>query len=194
QPGPPLEHARAPAASPGGAATEELVRDHVRQLRDAGARQKRLGKLLVSAYRALPRDNHLATIPGIGDVTAAVLTAFIRDIDRFATPGKLVAYFGVLPIEASRGVDRDGQPRGPRRHVLSRRGNDLGRRYLWMAALSAVRCNPAVRAVYARVVARHPQRKASAIGHAMRKLLHLAFALWKSGRPFDRDHYPWTVG
>jgi transposase len=188
-----LGHARASVASLAGPAAEELVRDHVRQLRDTGARQKRLEKLLVSAYRALPQDNHLATIPGIGDVTAAVLTAFVRDINRFATPGKLVAYLGVLPIEASSGVDRDGQPRGPRRFVMSRRGNDLVRRYLWMAALSAVRCNPAVRALYARVVAKHPQRKAVAIGHAMRKLLHLAFAIWKSGRPFDPNHYPWPA-
>src|SRR5207244_1996659 len=130
-------------------------------------------------------------IPGIGAVTAAVLTAFILDIDRFATPGKLVAYFGVLPIEVASGVERDGQARGPRRYVLSRRGNDLVRRYLWMAALSAVRCNPAVRALYLRVVAKHPGQRAIAIGHAMRKLLHLVFALWKSGRPFDPNHYPW---
>jgi hypothetical protein len=74
---------------------------------------------------------------------------------------------------------------------MSRRGNDLARRYLWMAALSAVRFNPAVRALYSRVVAKHPQHKAIAIGHAMRKLLHLAFAIWKSGRPFDPQHYPW---
>jgi len=25
----------------------------------------------------------------------------------------------------------------------------------------------------------------------MRKLLHLVFAVWKTGKPFDRDHYPW---
>ena len=188
-----LEHARSSIASLGGVAAEELVRDQVRQLRDASARQKRLEKLLVSAYQAPPATNHLATIPGIGAITAAVLTAFIRDIDRFATPGKLVAYFGVLPIEASSGVDRDGQARGPRRYVMSRRGNDLVRRYLWMAALSAVRFNPAVRAVYARVVAKHPQRKAIAIGHAMRKLLHLVFAIWKSGKPFEAAHYPWSA-
>jgi transposase len=186
-----LEQARCSIASLGGAVAEELVRDHVRQLRDVRARQKRLEKLLVSAYQALPHANHLATIPGIGDVTAAVLTTFILDIDRFATPGKLVAYFGVLPIEAASGVDRAGQPRGPRRYVMSRRGNDLVRRYLWMAALSAVQCNPAVRAVYARVVAKHPQHKAIAIGHGMRKLVHLVFAIWKSGQPFHRNHYPW---
>jgi hypothetical protein len=40
-------------------------------------------------------------------------------------------------------------------------------------------------------VAKHPQHKAIAIGHAMRKLLHLAFAIWKTGRPFDPEHYPW---
>jgi len=185
-----LELARSSVASLGGPTAEELVRDQVRQLRDAGARQQRLEGLLVTAYRALPAANHLDSIPGLGAVTAAVLTAFIGDIERFATPGKLVAYFGVLPIEMSSGVDRDGQPRGPRRFVMSRRGNDLVRRYLWMAALSAVRCNPAVRAV-CRLVAKHPQRKAIAIGHAMRKLLHLAFAIWQTGKPFDPAHHPW---
>ena len=74
---------------------------------------------------------------------------------------------------------------------MSRRGNDLVRRYLWMAALSAIRYNPAVRALYSRLVRKHPQQKALAVGHAMRKLLHLVFAIWKSGRPFDPDHYPW---
>jgi hypothetical protein len=76
---------------------------------------------------------------------------------------------------------------------MSRRGNDLVRHYLWMAALSASRCNPAVQPLYARLVAKHPQQKAIAVGHAMRKLLHLVFAIWKSGRPFDPNHYPWQA-
>jgi transposase len=188
-----LEHARTSIASLADDAVAELAREQVRQLRDTVARQKRLEKLLVSAYQRLPRSNHRDTLPGIGAVTAAVLTAFIGDIDRFDTPGKLVAYFGTLPIEAASGVDRDGQPRGPKRYVRSRRGNDLVRRYLWMAALSAVRCNLAVRALYARVVAKHPDHKAMAIGHAMRKLLHLAFAVSTSDQPFDPEHYPWAT-
>jgi hypothetical protein len=102
-----------------------------------------------------------------------------------------VAYFGVLPIEMSSGIDRAGQPRGSRRYVMSKRGNDLVRRYLWMAARSAVPYNPAVRALYRRVVLKHPQHKAIAIGHAMRKLLHLEFAVWKTDRSFDPGHYPW---
>jgi transposase len=186
-----LAAARDSIGSLDGNLAEELVRDQVRQLRDASARQKRLENLLVSAYRDLPAPNHLGTIKGFGDVTAAILTAFVADIDQVHTPGQLVAYFGVLPIEAQSGVDRDGNPRGPKRYVMSRRGNDLVRRYLWMAALSAAQHNPACRALYARVRAKHPDRPAIAIGHVMRKLLHLAFAIWKTGKPFDPNHYPW---
>jgi transposase len=188
-----LEHARNSIASLEGDTVAELVRDQVRQLRDVSARQKRLENTLQDAYRRLPEPNHLDTIPGFGEVTAAILTAFILDIDRFETPNQLVAYFGAMPIEVGSGVDRDGKARPAKRYVMCRRGNDLVRRYLWMAALSAVRFNPAVRALYARVVAKHPQRKAIAIGHAMRKLLHLAFAIWKSNKPFDKSHYPWDT-
>ncbi len=38
-------------------------------------------------------------------------------------------------------------------------------------------------------MAKHPEHKAIAIGHAMRKLLHLGFALWKSDKPFDPDYH-----
>jgi transposase len=186
-----LADARSSIGSLGGPSAEELVRDQVRQLRDTRARQQRLEKLLVGAYRALPCPNHIDTIGGLGDVTAAVLSAFILDINRFACPNKLVAYFGVKPVEAQSGVDRHGRPRPSRRLMMSRRGNDLVRRYLWMAALAAVRCNPAVRALYRRVVAKHPDHKGIAVGHAMRKLLHLVFAVWTSGKPFDPAHYPW---
>jgi hypothetical protein len=187
-----LEYARSSVASLPGPTSAALVQDQIRQLRDTQARQKRLETLLIESYRGLPRSNHLDTIPGSGAVTAAVLTAFLLDIDRFETPGQLVAYFGVLPIEISSGIDREGQPRGSRRYVMSERGNDLVRRYLWMATMSEVRCNPAVRPLYQRVVAKHPQPKGIALGHAMGKLLHLVFALWKRDQPFAADHYPWA--
>ncbi len=172
-----LEHARNSVASLDDDMNAELVRDQVRQLRDMRARQLRLEKTLVDAYRQLPDPNHLDSIPSIGEITAAILTAFIRDIDRFETPNQLVAYFGAMPIEVSSGVDRDGKPRIAKRYIMSRRGNDLVRRYLWMAALSAVRYNPAVRPLYAqrrrqtprpeshRYRSRHAQAPAPSLRH-----------------------------
>jgi hypothetical protein len=41
------------------------------------------------------------------------------------------------------------------------------------------------------VRAKHSDQPSIAIGHVMRKLLHLTFAIWKTGRPFDPNHYPW---
>jgi transposase len=185
------EYARSSVASLTGPIAEALVRDHVRQVTDAQARQKSLEKLLVDAYQALPFDNHLNSITGIGDVTAAVLTAKIVDIDRFVDDNHLVGYFGTFPVEAASGVDRDGKRRAPRRWVMCPRGSDLVRRYLYMAALSAGQHNPAVKHVYQRVRAKHPDHPGIAVGRAMNKLLRLAFAVWKSGKPFDPEHYPW---
>ena len=73
---------------------------------------------------------------------------------------------------------------------MSRKGNDLVRSYLWNAARSAIRHNPAVRALYRRLRAKG-KRGDVAMGHCMRKLLHLVYAVWKTNRPFDKDHYPW---
>ena len=188
-----LTRARASVASLTDPTLAELVRDQVRQLRDVQARQKRLENTLADCYQRLPVTNHLDTIKGFGTVTAAVLTAVIVDIDRFETPAKLDAYFGVVPIEVGSGAERDGTPRGPRRYAMSRRGNDLVRRYLWTACLSAVQHNPAVRALFARLARRRPDRKAAALGQCMRKLLHLAYAVWKTGQPFDPNYYPWET-
>ncbi len=78
---------------------------------------------------------------------------------------------------------------------MCRRGDDLVRRYLWMAALKRHSLQAsAVRALWARVAAKHPQHKAVAVGHAMRKLLHLVYAIWKSGRPFSSPTgNPWQA-
>jgi hypothetical protein len=186
-----LQQARGSVACLTGPAAEELVRDLVGQVKDARIRHKSLEKLLVQAYRDLPFNNHLDSIKGFGEVTAAILTAKIVDPHRFVEPGKLVGFFGVYPVEASSGIDRDGNPRLPIRMIMSKRGNDLVRRYLWMAALSAAQHNPAVKPLYQRIRAKHPDQPSIAIGHVMRKLLHIALAVWKSDKPFDPEHYPW---
>ena len=84
-----LEQARTSVASLTGPVAEELVRDLAGQLKDAHVRHKALEKLLVSAYRQLPEPNHLDTIIGFGEVTAAILTAKMISHDRFVEPGKL---------------------------------------------------------------------------------------------------------
>jgi hypothetical protein len=92
--------------------------------------------------------------------------------------------------ETSSGVDKHGKPLSPGTLRMSRKGNDLARHYLWNAARSAIRCNPAIRALYRRLKAKGT-RGDVAMGHCMRKLLHLVFAVWKTNRPFNDQHFPW---
>jgi transposase len=174
----------------GGEAAAALVQELVSQLRHSLAAETKLKKLMSTAYAQLPQANHLTTIPGIGIATAAVLTAKMVSSQRFATPGHVVAYFGIFPEEDASGIDKDGHPKPGRHTHMSRRGNDLVRKYLWNAAKAAIRFNPAVRALYRRLRARGT-RGDVALGHCMRKLLHLAFAVWRTGRPFDPEHYSW---
>lgn len=149
-----------------------------------------LKKLMTQIYQGLPNANQLDSIPGIGQATAAVLTAKMVACERFATPSKLVGYFGVFAEEHSSGMDKDGAPKVGRKKCMSRQGNDLVRKYLWNAAKTAIVHNPAIKALYHRLRSRG-MRGDVALGHCMRKLLHLVFAIWNTGRPFDPNHHPW---
>lgn len=176
-----------------GTAAEQLVRQAVDEIKHAEQGQETLEKLLSESFAALPAGGHMQvdTIPGIGDATAAVLVAKIVSIDRFETAENLVGYFGVFPQEFSSGVDRNGIPRRGGK-AMSQKGNDLVRRYLFCAAKSAITHNPAVKALYARLCARGT-RGDVALGHCMRKLLHLVFAVWKKNESFDKHFFKWQT-
>jgi transposase len=181
--------ARQSVASLRGAVAEALVGELVAQVRHCQGAEKAMRKLLTTAFAGLPASPHVqvVTIPGIGKATAAVLVAKIVDIDRFQTPDQVVGYFGAFPEENSSGVDKKGNPLPPGTMHMSFKGNDLVRGYLWNAARTAIRCNPAVGALYRRLRAKG-KRGDVALGHCMRKLLHQVFAVWKTNRPFDEKH------
>jgi len=184
--------AKQSVASLRGETVEQLVRDLVTQVRHCEKAEQHLRQLLAAAFDELPESPHVQvlTIPGIGPATAAALVAKIVDIDRFATPNHLVNYFGVFPEESSSGVDKRGRPLPLGTLIMSPKGNDLVRFYLWNAVRSGIQHNPAIRALYRRLVARG-KRGDVAMGHCMRKLLHLVYAVWKTNRPFDEKHFPW---
>jgi transposase len=186
--------ARHSVASLSGDVAETLVRGLVAEVRQTQHAEEQLRRLLGDAYAAVPPSGHVqvTTIPGIGPATAAVLVAQAIDINRFSTPEKFVGFFGIFPEEDTSGVDKFGNPLPPGTLGMSRKGNDLVRAYLWNAARSAITHNPAVAALYRRLRAKG-KRGDIALGHCMRKLLHLVYAVWKTNRPFDDKHFPWET-
>lgn len=174
-----------------GVLAEKLVEQEVLQVKQCQIAQQELEELLLQAYDALPDSGHiqLESIPGIGKISAAILVSKIISIDRFKTAEKLVGYFGVFPSEKSSGIDKKGNPQ-IRSYHMSPKGNDLVRRYLFCAAKSAITHNKAVRALYSRLRSRGT-RGDVALGHCMRKLLHLVFGVWTSNTPFNENHHSW---
>jgi len=122
----------------------------------------------------------LTSIPGIGDCTAAKLLAEMPGVGNFKSARQLAAYAGLAPSEHTSGSSVRHQPR------LSKVGNASLRKALYMPALCARTHNPLIREFCDRLQLNDPLKKPmSLIGAAMRKLLHLAFGILKSGMPFD---------
>lgn len=123
------------------------------------------------------RRDLLETIPGIGHASAAAMLGLLGDLSRFTQAKQAVAFAGLCPRPRESGM-------GVGKTRLSKTGDALLRKVLYMPALSAARHNPVIRAFCQRLKANGKQGKA-VICAAMRKLLHLAFGVLRSGRPFD---------
>ena len=70
------------------------------------------------------------------------------------------------------------------RERLCKMGRSRLRKALYFPAMVALRHNPALRAMQECLVA-NGKRPMVVLGAAMRKLLHLAFGVLKSKKPFD---------
>ena len=120
----------------------------------------------------------LCSIPGIADLTAAKLLAEVQDFHAFNSAAQLAAYAGVTPRQHLSGSSVHGKPH------LSKTGNAHLRKALYFPAMVACKHNPFIRAQSQRLKQRGKLPKVI-IGAAMRKLLHIAYGVLKSGQPFD---------
>lgn len=123
------------------------------------------------------RRDLLVSIKGISDLTAARLMAELGDIHRFDDVRAVVAFVGLNPA-----LRQSGTWRG---HVrISKIGSTILRAALYMPAVVAMQYNPPIRALAQRLHACGKPGKVIVVA-AMRKLLHIAYGVLKSGRPFD---------
>jgi transposase len=126
------------------------------------------------------RDKHklLQSIPGIGERTTALLLAFCIHPGRFTNARQAAAFAGLDPRQHESGSSVKGKPH------MSKIGHAMLRKALYM---------PAMVTLYKTGWGQRFQQRLSAagkpakliIGAMMRKLVHVAFGVLKSGKPFD---------
>ncbi len=122
----------------------------------------------------------LDSIPGIATATAATLLAEITDFTQYESARQVAAYAGLVPRERQSGSSVRGRTR------LSKISNARLRRALYFPAITALRCSPFFQA-WAEGLRQRGKCKMSVIGAAMRKLVHLAYGVLKTGKPFDPE-------
>ncbi len=99
----------------------------------------------------------------------------------FASAEQLATYLGLVAVERQSGSSLMGRSR------LSKAGPAQMRAVLFMAAIVAKQYKPQVKALYDRLIAMG-KSKMSALGAAMRKLVHLYFGVLKTQRPYQAGY------
>jgi transposase len=122
----------------------------------------------------------LQSIPAVGTQVGRAMLAILHS-RIFDTAEQLAAYLGLVPVERQSGTSILGRSR------LSKAGPARIRAMLYMAAIVATKYNPHVKALYERLLQRG-KSKMSALGAAMRKLVHLCFGVVKNGQPYCPNH------
>jgi transposase len=125
------------------------------------------------------RRDLLLSVVGVGDTLAALLLAEMPEPGVLRHSAEMVAYAGLNPSHhrSGRSVDRPSR--------ISKIGNATLRAALYMPALSAMRFNPAVAALAARLQSAGRLKPKQIAVAAMRKLLVLCFGVLKTSKPFD---------
>ncbi len=137
---------------------------------------KRLEKEIRAYAETLPGYDSLISIKGIGPLSAAVFLCTIGNIEDFAKPGKLAAYFGITPrVSQSNDSHLVGR--------ITKRGNKIARKTLVQCTLIAKRYSPYLQEFYERIKARRGAGKA--IIATARKLLNTIFHTLKNKWVFE---------
>ena len=119
----------------------------------------------------------LASVPGIGKKLSLYFIALFH-LKGFRKASQAAAFLGLVPVEYQSGTSVNKRPR------LSKAGDARFRAALYMPAIVAIKCNPDVQALYQRLLDAG-KSKMAAIGAAMRKLVHIAFGVFKNRTPYQ---------
>src|ERR1700729_553908 len=139
---------------------EQLIANHIKEHKDLE-----------------DKNGLLASIPGIGDKTIAIVLAFLST-ENFDSAKQVVAFVGLNPKPRQSGSSVRGVSR------ISKTGDADLRKAFYMPAVVSVKYNPIIKDFYHRLI-NDGKPKMVAIIASMRKLLHIIYGVLKTKTPFN---------
>ena len=123
--------------------------------------------------------DNLRTIPGVSDKTILALLAECGNLDRFHSAKGLNSYLGLYPtLEQSGDLAKHGR--------LAKRGANLAKKAIYLAAVAAIRHNAQLRQVYMNYRSKGRAKKECIIIVA-RKLLQIIYVIYTRNVPYDPE-------
>jgi transposase len=131
------------------------------------------------AAHADPVARRLMTAPGVGPVVALAFQATVDDVGRFATPGAVASYLGLVPREDSSGERQ-------RKGAITKAGPSRMRALLIQSAWHLWR-SPAGSATLHAWAQRLGERRGRriAVVALARRLARILWAMWRDGQDFE---------
>jgi transposase len=137
---------------------------------------KEIDERLANLYAEADPDGIVASAPGVGPVTSAVIAGRIGDPHRFTSLAAIRAYSGLVPKVNQSGV---AETHGG----ITKAGDPLLREMLFLAADHARLVDPQLGAKYARLMSGDRHRD-SAVCHLAADLLTRIAACMRTGQPY----------
>jgi transposase len=159
----------------------DSIQSLVSHLEEQISRTEKLIRKHIDNHPGLRADRDLLlSISGLGEATVARLMSEIN-FHRYESARQVAAFAGLVPRLHESGKSVRGRAR------LSKMGTPRIRRSLYFPAITAIRCNPVIKA-WASGLRERGKCEMQIIGAVMRKLIHLAYGVLKSGKPYDPLH------
>jgi len=158
---------------------EASIKAHITWLQEAiAALEQEIDHRIQANAQWQAQIKQLSAVKGVGKITAFTLTADLPELG-LLNRKQIAALVGVAPLNNDSGFRRG------KRYVWG--GRAAVRTALYMAALSASRFNPTIKAFYERLTNAGKPKKV-ALTACMRKLLTILNAMVKNGTAWDPDY------
>lgn len=157
--------------------TAQAVNFLAEEIQEQNQKISRLKKSLIESLKKDPAVKIIDSIKGIAIWTAIVMRLEYGNMERFYSADAAVAYAGLDPR-----IDQSGDTEIHR--GISRAGRIRIRAALYMPTLAAIRSNPIIKNFYGRLIANGKPEKVAIVA-CMRKLIHIIYACWVTGKSFD---------
>lgn len=125
--------------------------------------------------------NNITTIPGVGELTAAIVLAETNGFELIRNKSQLSSYAGLDVKEKQSGTSVKGKPR------ISKKGNRNLRKSMHLPSLTAVKWDDNFKNIYAKLISKNGI-KMKALVAVQRKILELIYILFKNETVYDKEY------